>query len=362
MIYVNNKMISPEGTSKFSKEIAAGFKAIKKRGFPVIFNVNPNRITTSKLAKGGTVKEWNKHFIPYRTTISGFSGSEKWVYTRNPPSKKDGNLVFKNNGRMVYKKFFALGMDDIELIFFLEYKCPLIKNGSFLIENKAAEAAEKAQKLTSDVEVQYMIYGEGSPLSSFPRNLRALAAAWGVINVLEKNAGGEYIVDLNMVKNDLFDAVKDGERRKERGFEEFMDSIKTHKLTDKRAVIQQAIDRKLIKYISKEYRYIFLDTEGNDVGTICRITPQQIGKKVEALNDYLNLHEYEMDLLTKAVKHGDESNEPVVVRVEKPERTDIQAMDFHAMAEEAKKCKGVRYTGVGKEALRKSLMEHYEYV
>ena len=360
MIYVNNEMISPEGTSKFSKEIAAGFKTIRKRGFPVIFNVNPNRITTSKTTKG-PVKEWNKHYIPYTATISGSAGSETWIYTRTAPTKKDGNLVFKNNGRMVYKRFFSLGMDEIDLIFFLEYKCPLIKNGVFLIENKAAEAAEKATKLASDVEVQYMIYGENSPLSSFPKNLRSLAAAWGVINVLEKNQEGEYIIDLNIVKNELFEAVKAGEKRSERGFEEFMGSLKAHKLVEKRATIQQALDRKLIKYVSKEYKYIYLDTEGNDVGTICRITPQQIGEKVEALNDFLNLHDYDMGLITNAVEHGGESKEPIVIRAEKPERTVIQVMKFPEMVEEAKKC-GVRYTGVSREDLRESLLVYHKYV
>ena len=212
------------------------------------------------------------------------------------------------------------------------------------------------------IEIKYLIYGAGSPLSSFPQKLRKLAAAWGAVNSLEKDAAGEYLVDLSILKHELFALVKDGEKRNERGFKEFLESVSAHKLIDKRAVVQQAIDRKLIKYISKEYKYVYLDTEGEECGTICRITPQQIGKKVEALNDYLLLHDYDMNLLTKAIKDGDDGVGEVVVRAEKPEMTDIQAMDFHAMINEAKKCKGVRYTGVSTEVLRKSLMEYHDYL
>ena len=109
-------------------------------------------------------------------------------------------------------------------------------------------------------------------------------------------------------------------------------------------------------------KYVYLDTEGEDVGTICRITPQQIGNKIGALNDYLDLHDYDYDLIAKAVKHGSESGGDATIRVEKPTREEIQAMKFPEMVEEAKKCKGVRYTGVKAEALEKALLEFHEYV
>ena len=361
MIYVNNKKISSDGTDKFSKEYALGLKAIKKRGFPVIFKLNPALVKKSKTTKG-PVDEWNKNYIPYSATIAGEDGSEHWVYSKTPPTMKDGNLIFKNNGRWMYKKFFSLDLRDVDLIFFLEYKCPLIKRGTIFIENKAAEAEKKAEQIASDIEIRYLIYGENSPLASFPQKLRTLAAAWQVRNALEKNKEGEYLVDLSILKHELFAAVKDGEKRKENGFEAFLNATKAHKLTEKRAIVQQAIDRKLIKYVSKEYKYVYLDTEGNDVGTICRITPQQIGNKVGALNDYLDLHDYDYNLIEKAVKHGNESGGDATIRVEKPTREEIQAMEFPAMVEEAKKCKGVRYTGVSKEALRKALLEYHEYV
>ena len=361
MIYVNSKKISSEGTDKFSKEYALGLKAIRKRGFPVIFKINPARITKSETTKG-FVDEWNKPYIPYSTTVSGDEGGEHWVYSKTEPNKKDGNLVFKNNGRWMYKKFFSLMLKDIDLIFFLEYKSALIKQGTIYIENKVAEATVKADEISRDIEIRYLIYGENSPLASFPEKLRTLSAAWQVRNALEKNAEGEYLVDLNILKHELFAAVKDGEKRKENGFEAFLNATKAHKLTEKRAIVQQSIDRKLIKYVSKEYKYVFLDKEGLDVGTITRITPQQIGNKVGALNDYLDLHDYDYNLIAKAVKHGSESGGDATIRVEKPTREEIQAMKFPEMVEEAKKCKGVRYTGVKAEALEKSLMDFHEYV
>ena len=361
MIYTNGKKINSDGTDKYSKEYALALRTIKKRGFPVVFKINPARVSKSKTTKG-FVEEWNKPYIPYSATISGDEGSEHWVYSRTPPSMKDGNLIFKNNGRWMYNKFFSLTLKDIDLIFFLEFKCPLIKQGNIYIENRAADAEKKSNEIASDIEIKYLIYGEGSPLASFPQKLRTLAAAWQVRNALEKTQEGEYLVDLNILKHELFAAIKDGEKRKENGFEAFLNATKAHKLTEKRAVVQQAIDRRLIKYVSKEYKYVYLDTEGVDVGVICRITPQQIGNKIGALNDYLDLHDYDYDLIAKAVKHGSESGGDATIRVEKPTREEIQAMKFPEMVEESKKCKGVRYTGVKTEALEKALLEYHEYL
>ena len=361
MIYTNSQKISSGGTDKFSKEYATGLKAIKKRGFPVIFKINPARVKKSKTTKG-YVDEWNKPYIPYSATISGDEGSEHWVYSRTPPTMKDGNLIFKNNGRWMYKRFFSLALKDIDLIFFLEYKCPLIKQGNIYIENKAKEAEVKASEISRDIEIRYLIYGENSPLASFPEKLRTLSAAWQVRNALEKNKEGEYLVDLSILKHELFAAVKDGEKRKENGFAEFLNATKAHKLTEKRAIVQQSIDRKLIKYVSKEYKYVFLDKEGLDVGTITRITPQQIGNKVGALNDFLDLHDYEYQLIAKAVEHGDKSEGDNTIRLERPDMTEIQAMKFPDLVVEAKRCTDVRYTGVSTEDLRKSILTYHEYV
>ena len=361
MIYTNGKKINSDGTDKYSKEYALALRTIKKRGFPVVFKINPARVSKSKTTKG-FVEEWNKPYIPYSATISGDEGSEHWVYSRTPPSMKDGNLIFKNNGRWMYKKSFSLTLKDIDLIFFLEFKCPLIKQGNIYIENRAADAEKKSNEIASDIEIKYLIYGEGSPLASFPLKLRTLAAAWQVRNALEKNQEGEYLVDLNILKHELFAAIKDGEKRKENGFQEFLNATKAHKLTEKRAITQQAIDRKLIKYVSKEYKYVFLDKEGLDVGTITRITPQQIGNKVGALNDFLDLHDYEYQLIAKAVEHGNKSEGDNTIRLERPDMTEIQAMKFPDLVVEAKRCTDVRYTGVSTEDLRKSILTYHEYV
>ena len=361
MIYVNDKKLNSDETDKYSKEYALALKAIRKRGFPVMFKLNPARIKKVKTTKG-FVKEWPKQYIPFSATVSGHDGSEKWVYSRNTPTKKDGNLVFKNNGRWQHKTSFHLILKDIDLIFFLEYKCPLIKNGTFYIENKAKEAEVEASEISRDIEIRYLIYGENSPLASFPEKLRTLSAAWQVRNALEKNQEGEYLVDLNILKHELFAAIKDGEKRKENGFQEFLNATKAHKLTEKRAITQQAIDRKLIKYVSKEYKYVFLDKEGLDVGTITRITPQQIGNKVGALNDFLDLHDYEYQLIAKAVEHGNKSEGDNTIRLERPDMTEIQAMKFPDLVVEAKRCTDVRYTGVSTEDLRKSILTYHEYV
>jgi len=215
MIYVNNERINLEGDSRFAKEFQDAAKKIKKRGFPVVFNLNPKRVKIEISTKGARNKRFPPQYIPYKATIDTPTGSEQWVYSRTTPVKdRNGNLKFNNNGRWVYKTSFLLTKNDLDLIFFLEYKCPLIKNNTFIVENKVLEAQKLADKEAKDVEIKFYIYGETSPLARFPEKLRTLAAAYGVRNALDKKPDGEYIIDISIIKHELFGEVKSAEKKR----------------------------------------------------------------------------------------------------------------------------------------------------
>jgi hypothetical protein len=224
-----------------------------------------------------------------------YGGMETWSYSAENPVRKDGEYQCVPKSIKVATYELALDLEkDIELIYFLLFKCPQvyypeainkygkIKKGELIIDDKDEREARIAEGRKAAAKLNHAIYGDKtSPLFEVS-TLRATAAAWGVEGALSEKATEDE------VRNNLFADVERQQKVKEttgtgRGIEEFLDFVNYDDIIKARALVLHAIDAGIIQYDKVKFTYIYEST-----GTPLLIVPEKAkGEKFDYLCQFL---------------------------------------------------------------------------
>jgi hypothetical protein len=224
-----------------------------------------------------------------------YGGMETWAYSAESPIKKDGEYICvpKSLKNATYE--WPLDLEkDIELIYFLLYKSPMVyfpdainkygkrKSGELIIDDKDEREARIADGRKAAAKLNTAIYGDQtSPLYDVSA-LRSAAAAWGVEGVLTD------AVTEDEVRNLLYADVEQKQKVKEntgvgKGVEDFLDFLNYDDMIRSRALVLDAIDRKIVLWDAVKFTYVY----GSTNVPLMIVPEKNKHRKFDALCDFL---------------------------------------------------------------------------
>lgn len=225
-----------------------------------------------------------------------FGGMETWEYSARSPIKKDGDYHAnpKSMKFNTHERAYSIAK-EMDLIYFLLYKSPQVyfpdaisnygkrAGGELMVDDKDVRERMIAEGRKAEAKLNHAIYGDqDSPLYD-ESSLRSVAAAWGIDNALDEK------LTADEVRNILYANVLAKQKQKEtgkanvRGTDDFLDFISFDELVNARALILDAISRKLVKYDLPKFSYVFTES---DVPIVI-VPDKHRARKFDYLCDYL---------------------------------------------------------------------------
>ena len=287
MIYVNEKL--PDLKSPEWKFLKDGLENIRKMP-------NPLRIKITRLpviekgARPGInptgVKEPVKTFQwPLRETVIREGMTETWIYAKNKPTVKDGELIFRTRYFEVKDGLLTIDtQSETDLAYFILNVSTFLKKRNFIVEDLENEAKQQIESISPEAMILFYLNSPISPIYNKNEVVRELAYSWGIPNA--DNVG------INQLKVRLKDTVLSSERNKEvtnRGITEFIEEIgNMGRMTKYRALLQKAKDQNLIGFDNRSNSWCWISRvsgEFNDF--IVPILPVNLDQKERLLFEYL---------------------------------------------------------------------------
>lgn len=289
MLFVNNVLIDPQGNKPIEKEVNSQMKEIDKllkqgRGY-IRFRYPPEKVKRDKsveVIKGPDRQRMTVTGIPLSCVVFDKKrGEETWAY-RKSINKTDnkGNIVSKNI-TLTFNGSLFLEEKDKDLIFYLIFKSPSYKR-IFEIESQAKDAKAIADQTREDILVKQHIYGN-SPVNN-DKDLRSIAKALNVPEV-------DYIQELDVVRREVLKLATEN-----KGY--FLELIENKKEIHLKAVIQQAIDERIIMFDDKKCHWVYPDKDH----VLIELRVHQAGEKRSHIENYLKNNEKEFVFIEKSVK------------------------------------------------------------
>ena len=199
--------------------------------------------------------------------------SEQWILC-NEPSMKDGKPIYVPE-RFICGNDVALNpKQEAELIFFLT-EFNVLDGTRLAIKDFEKEAKERIDKETRDYQVRNVVYS--GHLSE--DEIRMLAMSWGIEKAED--------MSMNKLKLALIDKVTASEKRvkeTQRGYDAFLKEAQgLGRETEVRALVQKAIEEKIIAYSIQNSWWFYVGTENN----IFRVPPNLRSIKENRLIEFL---------------------------------------------------------------------------
>jgi hypothetical protein len=305
MLYANGKSIFEKGQEQFKEIYEQTLERLKeanesKNGFAVVFKVKPSRIIAQPTDQGFDVHTTADDFINFTKLVDekdsqGITRKVQWIYSEEP-LPKDGDTIDTSNakkGKWFFKQDkISETISDPDLAFFLYHCHPKFgeaKNRAlYQLVDRKHEAKTHVSKRQGEVEFQYVLYGENSPLQQDDSKLRIVARAWDVKNVGDK--------DKEILLQELEAAVQKGETYKKngnknsRGIAEFLEDTKLGEITKVMSYIKMAQEQEIIginDYQPDRMGVYWLDGAGGFAGKILGLTPRSKHNWVAKTAEYL---------------------------------------------------------------------------
>jgi hypothetical protein len=235
---------------------------------------------------------------PYKASTVREGMSETWVYTKNKPNMIDGELKFSERAIKIYDgALFLDTRNQTDLIYYIVYVSGLLQKG-FQLEDLEKEAEETIVEMSSETALVFYLTSELSPLLENTNKLRDMASSWGIPNA--------ETIGINQLKLKLKDVVLVSQANyatTKRGIKEFTDEIRNmDTITKFRALLQKAIDRKLIGFNNQQNAWFWLDASTGEFSEfIVPIMPIQISQKNEILFEYFRQHAELFEIIEKSL-------------------------------------------------------------
>jgi len=260
MFYVNEQLLTES-----NENLESQFKFLQEKIDEIKANPNHVRIKQVRPIRRNETNEIEPHknyCIPLTAIRIGDYGTETWTYTKVAPNKdNNGRLRFKENHKILKYVEDLNPKIDYEFIFFLVYLCPLVRDGVYILEDKAKEARDKIQKTREVDDIKFLINSPHSHISPEYNNgdesvLRLIASAWGVNKASTK--------DIWIIRDELFNAVYASNQNYQntgRGFKEFLSENKIDDNIKNRALLQRAYDENVISIDIEQRKWIYTDSK-----------------------------------------------------------------------------------------------------
>ncbi len=199
-------------------------------------------------------------------------GMETWEYSSGSPAKKDGDYHANPRSFKIPTQDMLLSLEkEMDLIYFLLYKSPVVyfpeaiskygkrTGGEFMVDDREERERLVSEGRKSEARLNHAIYGDqDSPLYDAIA-LKSLAAACGLTGALDDKMSADEV--RNMLYADVLAKQKKREKdNKGKGTDDFLEFISYDELIYARALILDAIDRKLVRYDLPKFSYIYVES------------------------------------------------------------------------------------------------------
>lgn len=324
MFYINEEKLvlskAAKSDSLIAQSIAAKLAELQKT-----LEKKPMRLKwregIMKVNRKSKLKEGKRGvFVPFTATKNNSQGTNVVTYCESAIKHQNANR-YEPKGEW-FKGSRVLGINDIELAIYYSLFCPYVKSGLIVIENRDAEATERANARKRMAQYSWHLYHESSPLYEDIAKLTEIARAFGV-----PNTEG---MELDTLKEAIHNAVTVREASHQDGIQLFERYIKGEdRLMKPKSDIQSAIDAGELRldFQSAAWRTktgIFLQlkpTEVFDSETAKEVVARYINDNAEAYSiiNAINASEKDVDV-------------PVLSGVE-----DLDTMDWESLKALAKR-------------------------
>lgn len=184
MFYINEEKLVLSQAAKSDSLIAQSIAA-KLAEFQKTLEKKPLRLKwrdgVMKVNKKSRLKEGKRGvFVPFTAMQNNSQGTNTVTYCESA-IKHQNTTRYEPKGEW-FKGTKILGINDIELAIYYSLFCPYVKSGLIVIENRDAEASERAKAHKKMAQYSWHLYHESSPLYEDVERLTEIAKAFGVPN------------------------------------------------------------------------------------------------------------------------------------------------------------------------------------
>jgi hypothetical protein len=306
---------------EIKKSISNCWQDVERR----FFNKGESVIFRTPGIKSGLGKGNQGYAIPRVFSVRTSRGNKTMAWIDN---FREGTGL--DAGRVIYEpshfniqpkdKTMVLDEDSIEtILFMLLYNPMMIKDGQpvgrTFMEDKEEEALKYEMAETKNAIIHYWLFTQGVGFYNDDVRVTTLCHAWGIPNT-EKWG-------LPRKKQLLSEAIKKAESKNEVQYNMASFNETCQKLRDGSdtrdveilALITKCINRKVIRYDEKEFRWNLLAVDGKPLKKLVTVPPQQTGMNRSVLKDYLVHHPEDVQQLFDSIADPgtDESSEEVVL-------------------------------------------------
>lgn len=231
MIFYNGQLFEwKTDPSEEAKEISRTITELEsehfgedKKGFCQLRYPNGVRVKN----KSGLYEPKKQFFLD----LVSFDGKWRW----SPTMPRNGRFQYKNGNHFKIEDPYLFYKKDIELIWFLKTHCPQFKSGRVYFEDFEEKAKKEANERIENIDIQFAIYSNKSPIAKKLGLLREVADVFGVEGVKK--------LTRTELKNALYSTIITGEKTKSK----YISLKRFEELTDNDAKMRAAgIIRKAI--------------------------------------------------------------------------------------------------------------------
>lgn len=174
--------------------------------------------------------------------------------------------------------------------------------GGIYILDPNDDAADFLKAGVKSADMWYFLMSSTSPIVANRDIVNTLASAWGVSRPEEKSDA--------IAKQMLIQAIELAEARndQEYGYKAFSDAVKEiisngdTGNTETLALINRAVDRNIIKYLSSKLAWYLMTENGVEIKRICLVSASNANKFKEVLLDHLMKNEEDLNLIQGSVE------------------------------------------------------------
>lgn len=266
----------------------------KFKKFPIALVYPENRLVKTKSKHNIKPDKPNSMSFPLSATVKSSTGADQWRYAENKLVDSRGKIIYTPHNFLFFGNAM-LSEKDMELIWFLLTKCPYVLGGDnynerpakAVFEDLVGAADKKAMTEELHATMKAMIYSKQIGLKE--EKLRRVAKAYFIPEVDE--------LTINQVRIALEIAVMSD---RVSGIDNFLKLIDADAELGVKAAIQDASDRKIIKYIPNTKEWVWLTEGGRKHEVIC--TVHAATNPNEAIFDYYMGDNKFADTLKSAMK------------------------------------------------------------
>lgn len=203
MFYINDEKVNLATAAKsdnlIAKQIAEQIEKLS-----VTLARKPMRIKwrdgVMTLNRKSRLKEGKKMvFTPFTVQVNNEQGTNRVTYCDQAQVGQFGAIKYFPKGE-AFKGTLVLGLDKVELAVYYKLFCPYVKSRLLVIEDREAEARERAEARAKVSSYYFYLYNEASPLSNDADKLVLIAKAFGI--------QGADSMEPETLKDEIFKAVE----------------------------------------------------------------------------------------------------------------------------------------------------------